>query len=253
MDLEGKTVLVTGASKGIGAAIANAVGQYGAHVIAHFGSDRDGAEKALASIPQDRVHYVQADLSAPGSAAVLWEKALEWRGRIDSVVLNAAVNIETPFDGSMEQWDVGWEETLRVNVLEPSLLIKLALPHFQANGGGSFIGLSSWSGQRGSAIATLPAYAASKSALKAVLQTIARNYATDGIYAYIIAPGIVHTRMVDLAAQMRGGLEGVRAGLTMKEMVPPEELGELVAWLCAGKVRHLTGATIDVNGASYVR
>ena len=253
MNLSGKTVLVTGASKGIGAAIARAVGQQGAHVIAHYGSDRDGAQEALKDLNEQRKHFVQADLTIPGSSLALWDQAIAWRGRVDVVVLNAAVNIETPFDGPLDEWDQGWQTSLQVNVLEPSLLIKCALAHYLDSGGGSFIGLSSWSAQRGSAISSLPAYAASKAAIKAVLQTVARNYASQGIYSYIISPGIVHTRMADLAAALRGGIEGVKAGLEMKEMVPPEEIGELVAWLCEGKVRHLTGSTIDVNGASYIR
>lgn len=253
MELTGKTVLVTGASRGIGAAIARQAARDGARVIAHYGSHAAGAQEALHGVPDHMHHLLSVDLSVPGAATELWERAIEWAGRIDVVVLNAALNVETPFDGDEAIWDDGWDATMRVNVLEPARLVRLGLAHFLAHDGGIFIGLSSWSAQRGSAISTLPAYAASKAALKSVLQTVARNYAAKHVYSYILAPGIVKTRMADLAAAQRGGEEAVRMALEMRELVPPEEIGELVSWLATGRVRHLTGATIDINGASYIR
>jgi NAD(P)-dependent dehydrogenase (short-subunit alcohol dehydrogenase family) len=89
--------------------------------------------------------------------------------------------------------------------------------------------------------------------VKALTQTVASSYAKQGIYAYIISPGIVKTRMADLAAVVRGGEEKMKAALAMGELVPPSEVGELAVFLASGKCRHLTGATIDINGASYVR
>jgi NAD(P)-dependent dehydrogenase (short-subunit alcohol dehydrogenase family) len=252
-DLTGKTVLVTGASRGIGAATATALVDAGAAVIAHFGSHRDGASEAVARAPEGRKLLVQADLAQPGSARSLWQAALAWNGRVDVVVANAAIAPETPFDGSDDEWDAGWESTLRVNVLEPASLIREAVNHFRANGGGILITLSSWSAQQGSAIAQLSAYAASKAAVKAVTQTVARNYARDGVLAYVVAPGIVRTRMSEISAEARGGIDAVNAFLAMGEMVPAEEVAALIAFLATGACRHLTGATLDVNGATYVR
>jgi NAD(P)-dependent dehydrogenase (short-subunit alcohol dehydrogenase family) len=252
-DLSGKTILVTGASRGIGAATATALADAGAAVIAHFGSHRDGAAEAVARAPEGRKLLVQADLAQPGSARRLWRDAVAWNGRVDVVVVNAAVAPETPFDGSDEEWDDGWDTILRVNVLEAASLIREAVNHFRANGGGILITLSSWAGQQGSAIPQLSAYAASKAAVKAVTQTAARNYAQDGVLAYVVAPGIVRTRMSEISAVARGGIDKVNAFLAMGEMVPAEEVAELIAFLATGACRHLTGATLDVNGASYVR
>ena len=252
-DLTGKTALVTGASRGIGAAIAVALANSGATVVSHFGTHRDGAEAVLASIPANRKVFIQADMSKPGSARQLWKAALAQVDKIDILVNNAAINIESPFDGSDSQWDDSWDLTLRVNVLEPASLVREAIPHFIANGGGVLISMSSWSGQRGSALPSLPAYAASKAAIKAFTQTIAKSYAKEGVLAYIVSPGIVKTRMSELAAVVRGGEAAMKAGLVLGELVPPEELGELAVFLASGKCRHLTGATIDVNGASYIR
>ena len=86
-----------------------------------------------------------------------------------------------------------------------------------------------------------------------VAQTIARNYAKDGILSYVVAPGIVHTPMSEISATARGGIEAVNAALAMGEMVPPGEVADLIAYLATGRARHLTGATIDVNGATYIR
>jgi NAD(P)-dependent dehydrogenase (short-subunit alcohol dehydrogenase family) len=252
-DLAGKTVLVTGASRGIGAAAAVALGDAGARVIAHYGSHPDGAAEAVARLPADRKLLLQADFAQPGSARQLWREAVAGSERIDAVVVNAAIAPETPFDGTDETWDTGWEAILRVNVLEPASLIRECVNFFRTSGGGVVIALSSWAAQQGSAIPQLGAYAASKGALKALMQTVARNYARDGVLAYVVAPGIVRTRMSEISATSRGGIDKVNAILALGEMVPAEEVGSLIAFLATGSCRHLTGATIDVNGATYVR
>ncbi len=251
--LTGKKILVTGASRGIGAAIAKSLGDAGAHVIAHYGTYADGAKEALQGVPDNRKTFVSADLSIPGAGREIWQKAIAAVGSIDVLVNNAGVNIETAFEGDDAQWDRGWQETFQVNVFEAANVVKEAVNHFLTRGGGIVISLSSWSGQKGSALPTLPAYAASKAAVKALTQTVASSYAKQGIYAYIISPGIVKTRMADLAAIVRGGEEKMKAALAMGELVPPSEVGELAVFLASGKCRHLTGATIDINGASYVR
>jgi NAD(P)-dependent dehydrogenase (short-subunit alcohol dehydrogenase family) len=248
-----RTVLVTGSSRGIGAAAAEALAADGARVVAHYGSYREGAAAAVARLADDDRLLVQADLAQPGAARRLWREAVAWRSRIDVVVVNAAIAPETPFDGTDVEWDDGWDATLRVNVLESASLIREAANHFRASGGGIVITLSSWAAQQGSAIASLPAYAASKAAVKAVTQTVARCYAKDGVLAYVVAPGIVRTRMSEISATSRGGIDKVNALLAMGEMVPPEEVGTLIAFLATGACRHLSGATIDVNGATYVR
>src|SRR3954453_23736664 len=155
-----KTILLTGASGGIGSVTAQELLRRGAHVIAHYASDRADAEQACAAAPQERWTVIGGDLSVRGGARALWRDALAWRDRIDTVVVNAATMPETPLDGTDEQGDGGWEGRRRVNVLEPASLVREAVNHFTANGGGTVIGLSSWAAERGSAIPQLTAYAA---------------------------------------------------------------------------------------------
>jgi len=254
MELAGRTVLVTGASKGIGAEIARALGAAGATVIAHCRSDREGAEAALAAVPAGRRHILLADQSEPRAMDGLWEAALAVAPRIDVVVLNAAIFMtEGGIEDPIESWDHAWETQWRVNVAAPARLMRHAVNHFVARGGGVLVTMSSWAAQRGAGSAATIAYAATKAAIRSAAQTVARNYARAGVLSYIVAPGVVRTGMSLDAAAISGGEERVTATLAMGEWVPPEELGALVAFLATGRVRHLAGATIDVNGASYVR
>jgi NAD(P)-dependent dehydrogenase (short-subunit alcohol dehydrogenase family) len=252
MDLDGKTILLTGASGGIGSITARELLAQGAHVIAHYGTRREDAEAACSQAPE-RASLIQADLARSGGARALWRRALEHRDRIDAVVLNAAATFDTHLDGDDDQWDEGWERTLRVNVLEPASLAREAVNHFMARGAGTLIGLSSWAAERGSAIPHLSAYAVSKAAIRNLLQTIARNYAHQGVLAYVVAPGLVRTPMSEISATYRGGIEAVNAMLPMGAMTEPIEVARLIAFLASGAVPNLTGGTIDVNGASHIR
>lgn len=254
MELAGRTVLVTGASKGIGAEIVRKLGAAGASVIAHCNTDVAGTRAALAGLPPERAHVLTADQSDPPAMDLLWRRALAIAPRIDCVVLNAAVFVNSGgIEDAMEAWDHAWETQWRVNVASPTRLMKHAVNHFAETGGGVLVTMSSWVAQRGSGSPATIAYAASKAAVKAAAQTVARHYAKAGVLSYVVAPGVVRTQMSLDAAAISGGKEKVTAGLAMGEWVPPEELAELVAVLATGKLRHLTGATLDVNGASYVR
>lgn len=252
--LDGKTVLVTGASKGIGAATTMALGRAGASVIAHYGRDRDGALRSLASVKTEKGIAIGAEFTDMAAVDELWRTALAWRGRIDVVVNNAAVmRLHGGVEDTMEAWDEVWTEAVSVNILAPSRLMRHAVCHFLERGGGTLITISSWVAQRGITNPEGIAYAATKSALTAATKTIARGYARKNVLAYTVAPGVVRTRLSEESAATLGGEEAVTSGLAMGEWVPPEEIADLVTFLAAGKCRHLSGATLDVNGASYVR
>jgi NAD(P)-dependent dehydrogenase (short-subunit alcohol dehydrogenase family) len=252
-ELAGRTILVTGGSKGIGAEIVRVLGEAGANVIAHYNRDLAGARAATAGLPAGRVHLAQADLAQPGAARQLWHDAIGWRGQVDVLVNNAALLTESPLDAADDDWDAAWALTYATNVAGPMALSREAVRHFRSRGGGVLITMSSWVAQRGTVNPDLVAYAASKAALKAATQTLARAHADEGLLCYVIAPGIVRTQMSEIANARFGGEPGTAAGLAMRSWIPPAEVADLVAFLATGTRRHLSGATFDVNGASYIR
>ncbi len=256
-DLSGKTILLTGASSGIGEATARTLASRGARLIVHYAGGpaaRKSAEQAVAALPPDRRILIEADFADPNSATELWRDALSWATRIDAVVLNAAITrMSGGVEDSDEAWREAWDAQWRINVLAPCDLMRLAVHHWLVTGGGILVTMASWNAQRGSTSPAQLSYAASKAAVKAAAQTIARGYAKRGILSYIVSPGIVRTKMSEDFAAIQGGEDKVTATLAMGEWVPPGELAELIAFLCSGACRHLTGATLDVNGATYVR
>ena len=149
-DLSGKVVLLTGASKGIGAEMAAAIGAAGADLIAHYGGDRAGAEQATAKLPKERVKLIGADLKDKAAVDRLWAESLAWRGRVDVVINNAAVmRIAGGIEDDDASWDTVWDEALKVNVLAPVRLMRHAVRHYVQSGGGILITVSSWAAQRG--------------------------------------------------------------------------------------------------------
>lgn len=253
-DLSDKTVLVTGASKGIGAAIARQCGEAGAAVVAHYGTDRAGAEAAVSGIAESHKKLLSSDFADLDSVEALWQSAEDWRGRIDVLVNNAAT---MAWDGGIDQpldvWDEVWDNTLRVNVLAPARLLRRALLHFLAKGRGTVITISSWSAHKGVTNPATIAYGASKAAIHNATKTIAHAYADRGILAYAIAPGVVRTRLSEQFADTQGGESRITQSLSMKEWVPPDDVAATAVFLASGRSRHLSGATLDVNGASYIR
>lgn len=256
IDLNQHTILLTGASQGIGAETARILSGRGASLVAHYrGRDeRADMENVLHDADPSSIHLLAADYLDNRQVDRLWDAAIAWRGRIDVLVLNAAMMWpHGGVDDDNESWESSWDRHYQVNVQAPARLMRAAVKHFRDHGGGVIILISSWVAQRGVTNPAMLPYAASKAAIKAVAQSIARGYAGDNILTYIIAPGIVRTKMSTDFAALQGGEEAVTRTLAMREWVPPDEVGELIAFLATGSVRHLSGATLDVNGATYIR
>ncbi|MDH3740993.1 MAG: SDR family oxidoreductase [Hyphomicrobiales bacterium] len=252
-----RIVLLTGASQGIGAVTARTLLEAGFRVILHHRGqpeDQAGAEAVVEGFAADRYALLGADFMANEAVEDLWKRALEVWGRIDTLVLNAATMVPVGgIDDSEDDWNHAWQTQLQVNVHAPSRLMRGAVRHFREQGGGVIITLSSWVAQQGVTNPSMLAYAASKGAIRATAQSIARGYARDNILSHIIAPGIVRTKMSEDFAALQGGEEKVTNSLAMGEWVPPSEVAELITYLATGKAKHLSGATLDMNGATYVR
>jgi 3-oxoacyl-[acyl-carrier protein] reductase len=246
--LYGRTVLVTGGSRGIGAAIVRAAHRDGATVVLHYGSAA-GAAEAVADELGDRVHLVRGDLFDPAGPEEIWSAALAVVGRVDVLVNNAGAWIASPLDEPVDgepDWSTGWQRNLALNLTAPADLCRFAIRHFRP-AGGIIVNLTSRSAHRGDDADHL-AYGAAKGALLALTKGIARGYAPENVLAYALAPGWVGT---ELAA---GELDpAMLAGLPLREVTPPEDVAEMVVFLASGRSRHTTGATIDITGADYVR
>jgi 3-oxoacyl-[acyl-carrier protein] reductase len=251
IDLKGKTVLVTGGSRGIGEAIVRAVAGAGAKVLLHYGRSGGAAELIQKSIGSDVCHLIQADLGEGAAADELWRAASDAAQRIDVVVNNAGIFEPIAVDAPLDEWHGAWARVMQVNLYAPADLCKLAISHFRAHGGGKIINIASRAAHRGDAPDQWP-YAASKGALVAMTKTIARGYAKDNILAFAIAPGFTDTEMAYTGLDDTQ-VERILAEIPLGTMATAEECGALAAFLCSDHARHLTGATFDINGASYVR
>ena len=249
IDLHDSTVLVTGASRGIGAAIAQTLHGAGASVILHYSQGVAEAERIAADLGPERTHLLQADLAVPGAGPELWKQAVAWQGRVSAVINNAATMPAAAINGDWQQWSTAWQDTLQVNLVAVADLCREAIAHFQATGGGTIVNLASRAAFRGDGPEFM-AYAASKGGVIGLTRTIAKGFAQDGVRAYAIAPGFVRTDRIEQVMAERGA-EYVTRDIPMGAPAEPQDIANLVAFLVAGLAPHATGATFDVNGASY--
>lgn len=248
--LQGQTVLVTGASGGIGAAIVERLAHEGARPIIHYGRDARGAEALLARIGGNGM-LVQADLSTPDGPFALWCKALDVTGRIHGLVNNAGIRTEISVEAAPEDWKAAWQREFQINVFAAADLCKEAVRHFKVAGGGRIVNMASRAGQRGYAADAMP-YGASKAALVNLTKSIARSFGADGVTAIAIAPGWVRTDMAEDFIATHGKQAAV-ADIPIGEMASPADVAELVAFVLRPSQASLNGATLDVNGGSYIR
>ena len=237
-------ILVTGSTRGIGAALAAALEARGATVIRHGRSAAPGV--------------IGADLGAPTAAETLWEEALRQAGgSIDILVNNAGLFAANPLDGSDIAWLDSWEDTLRINLTAAAQLTRYAIRHWLAQdvppGGirGRLIHIASRAGHRGDSPDHWH-YAAAKAGMLAVHKTVARGYAADGILSFAVAPGFTATAMAQDYLASRGG-PALLADIPLGRVATPAEIATLAAFCALEAPPSMTGAVLDANGASYVR
>ncbi len=254
IDLSGKVVLVTGGTRGIGAATSRAVVAAGGSVVAHFGANDAAAEALARELGAERCHLVKADLSLPGVASAVWADALAWRGRIDVLVNNAGVFLGENRTGPDAEWHSVWQRTLQINLIAAADFCREAVNHWTASqSGGTIINVASRAAFRGDDQDHW-AYAASKGGMVSLTKTLARAFAGKGILAYGIAPGFVVTDMVQAEFDEDPGLAArVLRDVPMGDFAPAEQIANAICFFAAGMATHATGQTLDINGASYVR
>ncbi|MQB07240.1 SDR family NAD(P)-dependent oxidoreductase [Agrobacterium tumefaciens] len=248
--LEGLNVLVTGASGGIGAAIVQQLAAEGARPIIHYGRDKAAAEALLPAI--GGVGWVvQGDLSSCDGPFELWKRSVAEAGRIHALVNNAGIRTEISIDASASDWKAAWQREFQINFFAAADLCKEAIRHFKSNGGGRIVNMASRAGQRGYAADAMP-YGSSKAALVNLTKSIARSFGGDNVTAVAIAPGWVHTDMAEEFIAAHGKATAV-SDIPIGEMAEPSEVAALVAFILRPGQASLNGATLDVNGGSYIR
>jgi NAD(P)-dependent dehydrogenase (short-subunit alcohol dehydrogenase family) len=232
-------ILVTGSSRGIGLAIADALKARGAQVIGHARHDAMG--------------MLGADLADSGAADRLWDAAVaRLDGRIDVLVNNAGVFEAVSPDADLEAWHGAWAHTLQVNLQASADLCRRAILHWRAFGrAGRIVNIASRAAYRGDSPLHWH-YAASKAGMVAMTKTIARGYAREEILAFAVCPGFTMTGMAEDYVASRGG-EKLLADIPLGRVAEPAEVAGVTAYLALDAPASMTGAVIDVNGASFVR
>ena len=251
MTLQGKTVFVTGASRGAGAGIARQVANAGARVVLGYARNEEAARKMAGELGAQAAGLVQADFAEPGAAAPAYERACEIAaGPIHGLVLNHGVFEAASVHDTGEAWALNWRRTLQINLQSAADLARLfARDRVDSGVEGAIVAIASRAANRGDD-PDHPAYAASKAGLIATMKTLARAYSGRGLLAYSLAPGWIDTEM---APQEPAARKAALAEVPLGDMASPDELGALCAFLLSGACRSATGSVIDVNGASHVR
>ncbi|WP_037462592.1 SDR family NAD(P)-dependent oxidoreductase, partial [Sinorhizobium fredii] len=166
-------------------------------------------------------------------------------------VNNAGIRTEISIDAEPNAWREAWQKEFQVNFFAAADLCKEALKHFKAHGGGRIVNMASRAGQRGYAADAMP-YGATKAALINLTKSIARSFGADGVVALVIAPGWVKTEMAEDFVE-KFGKQAAVADIPIGEMAEVSEIAELVAFALRPSQPSLNGATLDVNGGSYIR
>ena len=232
-------VLLTGASRGIGAAAYASLNKAGHRVVGHSTAGSD--------------QLIAGDLMNPAAPRDIWDTAIdELGGRIDVLVNNAGIYEPVEDNADDEQWHSAWQRTLTVNLQAAADLSRLAVSHFlDRGGGGRIVNVASRAAFRGDSPSHWH-YAASKGALVSMTKTIARCYAGEGILCFAIAPGFTVSEMTAEYLEGRGGSK-IIADIPLGRVASTDEVAEVIRWLAIDAPASGTGSIIDVNGASYVR
>lgn len=246
-----KNVLVTGASRGIGRAIAHKFAELGARVAIHYHQNRQAAEQTLTELPGGPHALVQADVSVPESVRKMVDEVIRQMGTIDVLVNNAGIYERYPIvDLTYEEWREIWERTIRTNLMGPANTSFCVAQHMREHGGGKIVNVSSRGAFRGEPYA--PDYGASKAGLNALSQSMAKALAPYNIFVYVVAPGFVDT---DMSSPELSGPKGdeIRGESPLGRVASPEEVARTVVFLASEGTDYLTGCIVDINGASYLR
>ncbi|SHF51950.1 NAD(P)-dependent dehydrogenase, short-chain alcohol dehydrogenase family [Fodinibius roseus] len=242
--------LVTGASRGIGKSIVQALLQEGNRVI---GTARSSVFPATFA-KHKNFEGLHVDLARTEQMRTLLKPVFDREKAPMVLINNAGISEDADMSAGDDRWLQTWDRTMQVNLRAPALLSKWALNRWQREGmntgEGILINIASRAAYRGDT-QEFASYAASKGGLVAFTKSVARDFGEHGISAYSIAPGFTQTDMVSDSTEIYGE-KYLTQGMSFDQITSPEEVGELVAFLASGKVPHMTGSTFHINGGSYM-
>jgi NAD(P)-dependent dehydrogenase (short-subunit alcohol dehydrogenase family) len=251
MDFSDQVVLVTGASRGIGRAVAAGFAERGARVAVHYHRNRAAAEETLATLAGGPHLLVRADVSDGDAVERMVAEVIERMGKIDVLVNNAGIFEEHPLTGvTYAEWRDHWRRTIDTNLMGSAHTAFCVAKHMLEGGGGRIVNVTSRGAFRGEPDA--PAYGASKAGQNALSQSLAKALAPHNIFVFAVAPGWVET---DMASEALEGPEGdaIRGQSPLGRVAAPEEVAKAVVFLASEGNDFMTGCILDVNGASYLR
>ncbi|MGH3377373.1 MAG: SDR family NAD(P)-dependent oxidoreductase [Actinoallomurus sp.] len=253
--MAGQRALVTGGSRGVGAAVAARLAADGATVAVHCRGDVATAEALVAGLPGSGHIVVSGDLADPEQVEAFVGAAVAGLGGLDILVNNAGIHTDQPVAAtSYEEWQAGWRRVIDVNVHGTANVTWCVVDHLRTRpegpDGGRIINIGSRGAYRGEPDA--PAYGASKAAVHAMAQSLAVSLAPYGIAVAAIAPGFIRTDMTESMLAGPAG-DGIRAQSPFGRVAEPDDVASAVAWLVLPGAVWASGAVIDLNGASYLR
>jgi len=247
LDFTGQVVLVTGAGSGIGAAVAEGFGRHGAHVVVHYGHNREGAEKVAGAIQEagGSASVVTADVSQPAAAAQLVDDVAQRHGRLDVLVNNAGDLLgRTPIS---DMTDEHYARVMDLNMTSVFVASRQAVRVMRREGSGAIINVTSVAARTGGAGGSV-AYATSKGAVSTFTRGLAKELAPEGIRVNAVAPGIITTPFHERNSS-DAQMAAMVAGVPMGRAGSPEECVGTVLFLASPAMSgYVTGQIIEING-----
>lgn len=251
MDFTGKTVLITGGSRGIGRATAIAFADCGAKVAINFRNDSEAASTTCELLEGEGHFAIKADISQPYAVNQMMKAVIGEFGQLDIVVNNAGIFNPHPIDDTnYQQWQLSWQETINTNLIGAANVCYCAAEHMIKNKSGRIINVSSRGAFRGEPLQ--PAYGASKAGLNALSQSLALALGKYNIFVAAVAPGFVETDMAKDHLEGPKG-ESIRNQSPLNRVAQPEEVAHGILFLASEGAQFMTGGILDINGASYLR
>lgn len=242
-----KVVLITGASRGIGAEMAKRFAENGYSVVIDYNESQEKAMQVLKEITDNGgdAIAVKADMRVPAEVENLFNTAIKTFGHIDVLINNAAVALgKLLIDTTLEDF----ENTFNTNIRGNFLMTKQVIPHFLSNGGGKIINISSVWGQTGGALETV--YSATKGAIISFTKALAKEYALSNITVNTISPGVIDTDMIRIYSDEE--IDSLRQMIPVERIAHPVEIANMALFLASDKANYITGQVLAVNGGFYI-